>query len=88
LGALWTFCAISAPGQQQAIRIFHQGGDTLAKPNYEFEKRRRELEKKKKMEEKRQRKLEKAHAGDAAPEGASAETAPGVPAAPETGDGK
>jgi len=60
----------------------------LAKPNYEFEKRRRELEKKKKMEEKRQRKLEKAHAGDAAPEGASAEAAPVTPAAPETGDGK
>jgi hypothetical protein len=37
----------------------------LAKPNYEFEKRRRELEKKKKMDEKRQRKLEKAHGGDA-----------------------
>ena len=37
----------------------------MAKPNYEFEKRRRELEKKKKMEEKRLRKLEKAHAGDA-----------------------
>jgi hypothetical protein len=34
----------------------------LAKPNYQFEKRRRELEKKRKKEEKRQRKLAK---GDA-----------------------
>ncbi len=41
----------------------------MAKPNYEFEKRRRELEKKKKMEEKRLRKLEKSHAGDAPAEG-------------------
>jgi len=31
----------------------------LAKPNYQFEKRRKELEKKKKKEEKRQRKAEK-----------------------------
>ena len=29
----------------------------LAKPNYQFEKRQRDLEKKKKQEEKRQRKL-------------------------------
>lgn len=58
----------------------------MAKPNYEFEKRRRELEKKKKMEEKRQRKLEKR--GDAAadpsepqPDAAVAVAqAPGTPA--------
>jgi len=31
----------------------------LAKPNYQFEKRRKELEKKKKKEEKRQRKAER-----------------------------
>ncbi len=34
-------------------------GATLAKPNYQFQKRQKELQKKKKMEEKRQRKLEK-----------------------------
>jgi hypothetical protein len=87
---------MSAPGQlQQAIQTTYQGGDTLAKPNYEFEKRRRELEKKKKMEEKRQRKLEKAHAGDAAPDGASAgpagssaDLAPVPPAVPGSVDGK
>ena len=33
----------------------------MAKPNYNFEKRQRELAKKKKKEEKRQRKLEKAN---------------------------
>lgn len=38
----------------------------LAKPNYSFEKRQRDLEKKRKQEEKRQRKLaERKHAGDA-----------------------
>jgi hypothetical protein len=37
----------------------------LAKPNYSFEKRQRDLEKKRKQEEKRQRKLaEKKPAGD------------------------
>ena len=36
-----------------------QRGDHLAKPNYQFEKRQKELEKKKKKEAKQQRKLEK-----------------------------
>jgi hypothetical protein len=31
----------------------------MAKPNYQYEKRKRDLEKKKKKEEKKQRKLEK-----------------------------
>jgi len=31
----------------------------MAKPNYQFQKRQKEIQKKKKMEEKRQRKLEK-----------------------------
>jgi hypothetical protein len=34
----------------------------MAKPNYQFEKRRRDLEKKAKKEEKRRRKLESANA--------------------------
>jgi hypothetical protein len=33
----------------------------LAKPNYKFEKRQRDLAKKKKQEEKRQRKLDRKH---------------------------
>jgi uncharacterized protein (DUF3084 family) len=37
-------------------------GAQLAKPNYQFEKRRRDLDKKKKQDEKRQRKLEKKNA--------------------------
>ena len=36
----------------------------MAKPNYSFEKRQRDLEKKRKQEEKRQRKLEKKTVGD------------------------
>ncbi|MEK7840823.1 MAG: hypothetical protein AAB252_06620, partial [Pseudomonadota bacterium] len=36
-----------------------QEDSTLAKPNYQFQKRQKELQKKKKMEEKRQRKLER-----------------------------
>jgi len=42
-----------------ANRINLQEGATLAKPNYQFQKRQKELQKKKKMEEKRQRKLAK-----------------------------
>jgi hypothetical protein len=34
-------------------------GDTMAKPNFAFQKRQKELEKKKKNDEKLQRKLEK-----------------------------
>ncbi len=34
-------------------------GDKLAKPNYQYEKRQKDLAKKKKQEEKRLRKLEK-----------------------------
>jgi hypothetical protein len=41
---------------------FIQEGATVAKPNYQFAKRQKELQKKKKMEEKRQRKLEKSAA--------------------------
>ncbi len=35
-----------------------QKGNAMAKPNYQFKKRQKELAKKKKKEEKRQRKLE------------------------------
>jgi hypothetical protein len=38
----------------------------LAKPNYGFQKRQREISKQKKKEEKRKRKLEKDEAGDSA----------------------
>lgn len=41
----------------------------MAKPNYQFQKRQKELQKKKKMDEKRQRKLEKKAAqSDGAPD--------------------
>lgn len=39
-----------------------EGGANLAKPNYQFEKRQKDLAKKKKNEEKRLRKLEKKNA--------------------------
>lgn len=46
----------------------------MAKPNYQFEKRQRDLAKKKKQEEKRLRKLAgKSLPEDGEPEGASAE---------------
>jgi len=35
----------------------NQEGNTMARPNYQFKKRQKELAKKKKKEEKRQRKL-------------------------------
>lgn len=40
----------------------------LAKPNYQFEKRQRDLEKKKKQEEKRLKKLEKKSDDPSAPD--------------------
>lgn len=36
-----------------------QGGEPLARTNFQFTKRQKELERKRKMEEKRQRKLDK-----------------------------
>ncbi len=43
-------------------------GIKLAKPNYQFEKRQKDLAKKKKQEEKRLRKLERSAAATPAPE--------------------
>lgn len=51
-------------------------GAVLARPNPQFEKRQREMAKKKKQEEKRQRKLEKSAGTD---ESATPETAEGTP---------
>lgn len=51
----------------------------MATPNYSYEKRQRELAKKRKTEEKRQRKLTRPEGGDAAEgtaEGAGVESAP------------
>ena len=51
----------------------------MAKPNYSFEKRQRDLEKKRKQEEKRQRKLErKSGEGDAETASAVDEATPGA----------
>ena len=41
------------------IKHSSQGGDNLARSNYQFKKRQKELARKKKKEEKRQRKQEK-----------------------------
>jgi hypothetical protein len=56
----------------------------LAKPNYQFEKRQRDLKKKKKQEEKRLKKL----AAKGTPEGGSAEAGPNSsePGTPATGE--
>jgi hypothetical protein len=50
------------------IRKRGYGGDPLARTNFQYTKRKKELERKKKMEEKLQRKLEK--------KGAVTETSP------------
>ena len=50
-------------------------GDTLARSNFKFEKRQKEILKKKKKEDKRQRKLERKE-----PEAAESENAPPAPA--------
>ena len=59
----------------------------LATPNYSYEKRQRELAKKRKAEEKRQRKLNGKPGDDTAPEEPQAEdgtAAPAEPADPQT----
>ena len=63
----------------------------MAKPNYQFERRQRDLAKRKKQEEKRLRKLaaKQAAAGDAEPAAATDTPGPAEPAAegaPGTGD--
>ncbi|MFN3862094.1 MAG: hypothetical protein ACK4R2_11570 [Roseateles sp.] len=57
----------------------------MATPNYSYEKRQRELAKKRKAEEKRQRKLngKPAEAGDATADAAGGEGPPAQPAAPD-----
>ncbi|HMA31064.1 MAG TPA: hypothetical protein VKT00_04530 [Casimicrobiaceae bacterium] len=52
----------------------------MAKPNFEFQKRQKELEKKRKKEEKKQRKLDRAAAQPA--EGAEPGDAAATPAEP------
>ncbi len=44
--------------QPSVINNTYSKGDKLVQPNFQFEKRQRELAKKKKKEEKKQRKLE------------------------------
>ncbi len=43
----------------EMVKNHDQGGNTLARSNYSFKKRQKELARKKKQEQKRQRKLEK-----------------------------
>lgn len=52
----------------------------MAKPNYQFEKRQRDLAKKAKQEEKRRQKLAGKAAGDDSPADAEADSADAVPA--------
>ncbi len=54
----------------------------MAKPNYSFEKRQRELAKKKKKEEKLKDKTERKSGGEGEPE-SGADESTGEPAAPE-----
>ncbi len=54
-------------------------GVVLAKPNYQFEKRQRDLAKKNKKEEKRQRKLAEKTAEDACAAGAGEATTDATP---------
>jgi len=58
-------------------------GHALVKPNYQFEKRQRELEKKRKQEEKRQRDL----TARSLPEAAAEPGSTALPAAHENDDG-
>lgn len=58
------------PARSPAFIVLRLVRDTvLAKPNYSFEKRQRDLEKKRKQEEKRLRKLAGKKSGDGEPAG-------------------
>jgi hypothetical protein len=50
-------------------------GNPMPKPNYKYDKRQRDLAKKKKQDEKRLRKLEKGRTADPAPAAPSDDTA-------------
>ena len=50
---------LGSPPDRIAVKTTCLKGDELARPNYNYEKRRKELAKKKKREEKKQRKLDK-----------------------------
>ncbi len=49
---------IEFPARPRHLPLAHSPENTMATPNYQFEKRRRELDKKAKKEEKRRHKLE------------------------------
>jgi hypothetical protein len=56
------------------LRVSQKEESTMAKPNFQFQKRQKELERKKKNDEKLQRKLEKHSAStDESPEASPAE---------------
>jgi len=60
------FCSFPATAKQQGNEVqflfhYNKRGSKLAKPNYQYERRQRDLLKKKRKEEKRQSKLEKSH---------------------------
>ena len=65
------------------LHAIHIGYSKLAKPNYQFEKRQRDLAKKAKQEEKRRQKLSAAAAADSG--GAAAPQDPGAAAAAGSG---
>jgi hypothetical protein len=54
---LYRSCPSDRPGRRSSTQP--KKGDALAKPNFQFQKRQKELEKKKKQEEKRLRKQER-----------------------------
>ena len=59
------------------LYIFHLKGNPLVQPNFQFEKRQKELARKKKQEEKKQRKLEeKTPLSPTAPEHPAKDKAP------------
>jgi hypothetical protein len=61
---------------RRAVVRQQRNGDPLAKPNYQYQKRQKELEKKKKQEEKRKKKLD-SKPDDPPEAGAEGETAEG-----------
>ncbi len=77
-------------GGPRFLTTFHSAqavieGTFLAKPNYQFEKRQRDLAKKNKQEEKRRQKLANKAAENDSPEDTDESSSPDTEGAPDSG---
>jgi protein required for attachment to host cells len=80
--ALCCVTTVASPGNDDEVANRFKEEPPLATPNYSFEKRQRELAKKRKAEEKRQRKQSSSPADDSPGQGAQASAPSAAGSAP------